>query len=159
MLLKHLEKDVLFLYNKIIIGGIHMKKIIICCLVISLVFTTGCGRVKNNKASSTEKQKETNKQLPESGKLPDKKVNGLSFTETSISYVDDMSTIVSMVKNTTKKTISVEVFEVIIKDKKGKVLVTIPGFLTEKLEPGETKPFTAHVNMDLSSAVDIEYKL
>lgn len=134
-----------------------MRKIIFTCFICSLFLVTGCGCDQKKSTISTEKKEETTIQDP--GDLPDKKVKGLTFTKTSISYVEDMSTFVSTVKNTTKESMALEVIEVTIKDKKGKVLTTIPGFLSETLAPGEEKPFTAYINMDLSSAVDVEYKL
>ncbi len=135
-----------------------MKKFAFACFICCLFLVTGCGCDQKRNSTPIKEDEKEKTALQDSGKLPNKKVNGLSFTKTSISYVEDMSTFVSMVKNTTKKPITVEVIEVTIKNNRGKVLTVVPGFLSGTLEPGEEKPFVAYINMDLSAAVDVEYK-
>lgn len=143
-----------------------MKKIIILCFILSLALTTGCGCERNNqkekgKKNPTTEEKEVNKKnesQDRSGNLPNKEVKGVTFTNTSISFVDNVSTLVSTVKNTNKEEITLDVFDIVIKDKEGHELIILPGFVSEKLTAGEEKTLTAVANMDLSKAYDIEYK-
>lgn len=141
-----------------------MKRLTILTLILCLVLTTGCGCNKKdpNKGKNepnTEKPNKDNVKEPEaSGDLPDKKVNGLEFKNASISFVDDMSTIVATVKNTTSNDVTLDVFDVIIKDKNGKEIVKIPGFIPKTIAPNEETQFISYINQDLSQATDIEYR-
>lgn len=139
-----------------------MKKFTILCLVLSLSLMTGCGCDKKPKDNDSKKEPSTeekeNNLETGTGVFPDKEVQGVKFTNASISYVDDMSTIVATVKNTTDNEITLDVFTILVKDRSGNVLVEIPGFVAEKLQPGEEKPLTAYITMDLTKATDIEYK-
>lgn len=142
-----------------------MKKVTIWCLILTFLLTTGCGCDKKNKETTKkptseekDKKNKTNENQEELGKLPDKEVDGIKFTDASISFVDDMSTLVATVTNTKDQAVTLEVFDIIIKDKKGEEITTIPGFIPEKIEPNSTHSLVAYTNMDLTLAYDIEYK-
>ena len=138
-----------------------MKKILICLLITTLL-VVGCGNKKEeNKEKETEKKPEKEEKeeiVNEPGMLPEKEVNGMKFSNVSISYVDDVSTFVGEIKNTTDKTIDLDVFEIVLKDKDGKVVTTIPAYVSDKIEAGETLPVVATVNLDLTKVYDVEYK-
>ena len=138
-----------------------MKKILILFIITTLL-VVGCGNKKEeNKDKDTEKKPETDEKeeiVNEAGMLPDKEVNGMKLSNASISFVDDVSTFVGEIKNTTDKTIELDVFEIVLKDKDGNVVTSIPAYVTDKLEPGESFPVVATVNMDLTNVYDVEYK-
>ncbi len=142
-----------------------MKKIVILSLILSLSFITGCGCDKkdttkdNEPKNPTEEKQETGQEvINERGQLPDKEVNGMKFTNASISYVDDMATFLATVENTTDKTISLDIFNLVFKDKDGKQIATIPAYVADKLEAGESKSVVAQVNMDLTKVYEVEYE-
>lgn len=136
-----------------------MKRLLIMFMITTLL-VVGCGKKKDedkdsNKENETEKKEEI---VNEAGMLPDKEVNGMKLSNASISFVDDVSTFVGEIKNTTDKTIELDVFEIVLKDKDGNVVTSIPAYVTDKLEPGESFPVVATVNMDLTNVYDVEYK-
>ena len=136
-----------------------MKRLLIMFMITTLL-VVGCGKKKDedkdsNKENETEEKEEI---VNEAGMLPDKEVNGMKLSNASISFVDDVSTFVGEIKNTTDKTIELDVFEIVLKDKDGNVVTSIPAYVTDKLEPGESFPVVATVNMDLTNVYDVEYK-
>lgn len=143
-----------------------MKKVVLLSLLLSIVFMTGCGCDKKeskeepNKQPETEEKEEANQ--PEAnnevGQLPEKEVNGMKFTGASISYVDDLSTFVAEVKNTTKETIPMDVFMLKFKDKDGKEITSVPAYVADQLAPGESKQVVAQINMDLTQVCEVEYE-
>ncbi len=138
-----------------------MKKLLILFMITTLL-VVGCGNKKEaNKEKEPDKKPETEEKeeiVNEPGMLPEKEVNGMKFSNVSISYVDDVSTFVGEIKNTTDKTIELDVFEIVLKDKDGKVVTTIPAYVSDKIEAGATLPVVATVNMDLTKVYDVEYK-
>ena len=138
-----------------------MKKLLILFMITTLL-VVGCGNKKEaNKEKEPDKKPETEEKeeiINEPGMLPEKEVNGMKFSNVSISYVDDVSTFVGEIKNTTDKTIELDVFEIVLKDKNGKVVTTIPAYVSDKIEAGATLPVVATVNMDLTKVYDVEYK-
>ena len=138
-----------------------MKKLLILFMITTLL-VVGCGNKKGaNKEKEPDKKPETEEKeeiINEPGMLPKKEVNGMKFSNVSISYVDDVSTFVGEIKNTTDKTIELDVFEIVLKDKDGKVVTTIPAYVSDKIEAGATLPVVATVNMDLTKVYDVEYK-
>lgn len=138
-----------------------MKKLLIMFMITTLL-VVGCGKKKEeNKEKETDKKNETEETeeiVNEPGMLPEKEVNGMKFSNVSISYVDDVSTFVGEIKNTTDKTIELDVFEIVLKDNDGEVVTTIPAYVSDKIEAGETLPLVTTTNMDLTNVYDVEYK-
>lgn len=136
-----------------------MKKILICLLVGTLLLV-GCTKNKETEESGNKNNEteEINEVQNEKGMLPDKEVNGLKFTNASISYVDDVSTFVGNVKNSTSNTMELGIFEIILKDKNGDVISTLPAYVSDTIKSDETKQIIATISMDLTNAYDVEYK-
>ena len=138
-----------------------MKKLLILFMITTLLVVGCVNKKEANKEKEPDKKPETEEKeeiVNEPGMLPEKEVNGMKFSNVSISYVDDVSTFVGEIKNTTDKTIKLDVFEIVLKDKDGKVVTTIPAYVSDKIEAGATLPVVATVNMDLTKVYDVEYK-
>ena len=136
-----------------------MKKLLIMFMITTLLIV-GCGKKKeeNKEPDKKPETEEKEENISEAGVLPEKEVNGMKFSNASISYVDDMSTFVGEVKNTTNQDIAMDIFEIVLKDKDGNVITSIPAYVTDKLEAGKTMPVVATINMDLTNVYDVEYK-
>ena len=136
-----------------------MKKLLIMFMITTLLIV-GCGKKKeeNKEPDKKPETEEKEENISEAGVLPEKEVNGMKFSNASISYVDDMSTFVGEVKNTTNQDIAMDIFEIVLKDKDGNVITSIPAYVTDKLESGKTMPVVATINMDLTNVYDVEYK-
>lgn len=126
-----------------------MKKIITLTAIIllSISIVTGCGKKKEEDNYNTN-----------TGVIEDKEQNGLTFTNTSLKVSDTGSTLVTLVTNTTENDIEVRVFNIIIKDKKGKEITTLKGYVGDIVKAGEAKEIVSNSDLDLSDATDVTYE-
>ena len=62
------------------------------------------------------------------------------------------------VKNDNKEKFTDKQVDIILKDKKGKTIITLLGYIGDNLKPGETRTITASISadVDLSKATDKE---
>ena len=139
-----------------------MNKVVKFGLValISMSLLTGCGCSKQNKDNETNNTPaEEEKFNTNEGVIEDKELNGLNFTNTSLEVKDNASTLVTSVTNPTSSAIEVRVFDIIVKDKDGNVMTTLQGYVGGEIPAGQTRKITSNVDMNLTDAVTIEYKL
>lgn len=129
-----------------------MKKIVILLSVtiLGMVLITGCGKkeetVKNDATSNTNE-----------GVIKDQTVEGLKFTKTSLVTENGMSTLVTLVSNEGTTTKTVKTFNIIIKDAKGNVLITMEGYVGGEVPANSSRTITSTTETDLSKATTVEY--
>lgn len=112
---------------------------------------------KDNKPINTNEP--TIKVNDNKGVTEEKNVNGFVFSNTSIVFEDGLSTLSTTVTNNSASDYTNEKFNIIIKDKKGKEIVTIPGYLSKILEKGTSQKIFSSIDIDLSKeAFDLEFK-
>ena len=138
-----------------------MKKIFgISLVVLSLVFTlTGCGCNKKEEEKKVETEYVDNKYNTNEGIIEDKTVGELKFTNTSLLTKENYSTLITLVTNPTDKAISVRIFNIYVKDKNGKTLVTLQGYVGGEIPAGESREITSNVDMSLANAHTVEYEI
>ena len=136
-----------------------MKKQIKGLLALLLVATlvTGCGCTKkDNKKDSTKDDVKVN---TEENVIKDQTFEGLTFTNTSLTTTNGVSTLITEVSNSTGEDYTLEEFTITIKNKDGEVITTIPGYVGDVIKNGETRTINSSIDIDLSSASSIEYSV
>lgn len=136
-----------------------MKKQIKGLLALLLVATlvTGCGCTKkDNKKDSTKDDVKVN---TEENVIKDQTFEGLTFTNTSLTTTNGVSTLITEVSNSTGSDYTLEEFTITIKNKDGEVITTIPGYVGDVIKNGETRTINSSIDIDLSSASSIEYSV
>ena len=136
-----------------------MKKQIKSLLALLLVATlvTGCGCTKkDNKKNNTKDDVKVN---TEENVIKDQTFEGLTFTNTSLTTTNGVSTLITEVSNSTGSDYTLEEFTITIKNKAGEVITTIPGYVGDVIKNGETRTINSSIDIDLSSASSIEYSV
>lgn len=143
------------------------KKTIMICLLVAGLLIAGVGVYflffnkdkEDDKKKDTETQEETKANTNE-GVIKDQTVGSLEMTNTSLTInKDGTSQLVTSVSNKTAETVTVETFDIYVKDKDGNLLVTLVGYVGGEVPAGETREIVSNVTMDLSNATDISYKM
>lgn len=131
-----------------------MKKTLLVILSLFLVvgLATGCGCSK--KETKKEDKFNTNEEV-----IKDQVVEELKLTNTSLKVDDNYSTLVTLVSNPTSEDKEVRVFNIYVKDKDGKEIVTLQGYVGDVIPAGESREITSNVDMDLSKAASIDYEI
>lgn len=131
-----------------------MKKTLLVMLSLFLVvgLATGCGCSK--KEEKKEDKFNTNEDV-----IKDQVVEELKLTNTSLKVDDNYSTLVTLVSNPTSEDKEVRVFNIYVKDKDGKEIVTLQGYVGDVIPAGESREITSNVDMDLSKATSIDYEI
>ena len=136
-----------------------MKKQIKSLLALLLVATlvTGCGCTKkDNKKDNTKDDVKVN---TEENVIKDQTFEGLTFTNTSLTTTNGVSTLITEVSNSTGSDYTLEEFTITIKNKAGEVITTIPGYVGDVIKNGETRTINSSIDIDLSNASSIEYSV
>lgn len=136
-----------------------MKKQIKSLLALLLVATlvTGCGCTKkDNKKNNAKDDVKVN---TEENVIKDQTFEGLTFTNTSLTTTNGVSTLITEVSNSTGSDYTLEEFTITIKNKAGEVITTIPGYVGDVIKNGETRTINSSIDIDLSSASSIEYSV
>ena len=136
-----------------------MKKQIKGLLALLLVATlvTGCGCTKkDNKKNNTKDDVKVN---TEENVIKDQTFEGLTFTNTSLTTTNGVSTLITEVSNSTGEDYTLEEFTITIKNKDGEVITTIPGYVGDVIKNGETRTINSSIDIDLSNASSIEYSV
>ena len=137
-----------------------MKKIIMTSMSMLLVLglVTGCGcnkKEENKKTETTEEVKvNTNKEV-----VKEQEVEGIKMTNTSLRTENGISTLQTDVTNSTSTDYKLDEYTIIVKDKDGKEIVRMPGYVGDTIKAGETKTINSSVDIDLSNAASIEYEV
>ena len=136
-----------------------MKKQIKGLLALLLVATlvTGCGCTKkDNKKNNAKDDVKVN---TEENVIKDQTFEGLTFTNTSLTTTNGVSTLITEVSNSTGSDYTLEEFTITIKNKDGEVITTIPGYVGDVIKNGETRTINSSIDIDLSNASSIEYSV
>lgn len=134
-----------------------MKKILTLGLSALLVLglVTGCG-CKKQKTKKEELKVEVN---TEKDVIKDQKVDGIDMTNTSLVTTNGSSKLLTKVTNNTDSDYILNEYTIIIKNKEGKVLTKVPGYLGDKIKKGETRIINATTDVDITGATSIEYEV
>lgn len=134
-----------------------MKKIIMMSFTVLLIvgLVTGCGCKKKEKVKVKEEIKvNTNKDV-----IKNQEVDGIKMTNTSMVTTNGLTKLVTSVTNDTDKDYKLDEYMIIIKDKDGKEIVKIRGYVGDTIKAGETRTINSSVDIDLSNAASIEYEV
>lgn len=91
--------------------------------------------------------------------VKDQTVDGIKMTNTSLTTVNGVSTLVTKVTNDTAADYELKEYKIIIKDENGNVITTIPGYVGTTIKAGETRVIDSSTNADLSGAKSVEYEV
>lgn len=131
---------------------------------VGLMFTTACGKksenngnnpIDNNGGNNTpvvEPSANTNTNV-----IAEQNFDGLKINNVSLITTGERSEFNADVVNTTSETIDVKSFSIIMKDKEGNEVITLTGYIGNKIAPNNSSTMTAFVDMDLSTVDSIEY--
>lgn len=136
-----------------------MKKLIgiIMLTILTIGVTTGCGCEKKNKKKETKEDEvkvNTNKDV-----IKDQNLEVFTFTNTSLIYENGRTTLETLVTNTSDNTETLSEFHILVKDKEGKEMITLVGFVGDQLKGKEQRLITSYTNEDLTKASSIEYSI
>ena len=133
-----------------------MKKTVINLLILSstLLLATGCGCAKK-KTELLDVDTNINE-----GVIEDKEVDGLKFTNTSLTRIENNWTLVTEVKNNTGADYELQKFKIIFKDADGNIIRDdVQGDVGGIVPNGESKLITTNTMVDLSKAAKVEYEI
>ena len=136
-----------------------MKKILIINVVLVMIFTLsmcGCSK-KETKVKSVKKEKVV--QNKEKDVVKNQKIENFKMTNTSLKYDGGYSTLETDVKNISNETNYLKSFDIIVKDKSGKEMIKLVGYIGEEISAGETKKIISKTDMDLLKAGSVEYTI
>ncbi len=129
------------------------SKIIMIGLIVILVVIGGYFIVRSVTSNNEDKiQSNTNENV-----IKDQEVGGFQFTNTSLTYENGKSKLTIRVKNITDQDIVLQSFDIIVKDKNGKEMTTLLGYIGDTIKVGETRVITSEENMNLMEAESINY--
>ncbi len=135
-----------------------MKKmimsLILMLLVLGLITGCGCSKKETTKKEENEVKINTNENV-----IKDQEIDGIKMTNTSMITTNGITKLVTNVTNESNGDYQLEEYTIIVKDKEGKEIIRIPGYVGETIKAGETKIINSSVDMDLSNAESIEYEV
>ena len=133
----------------------NIKKALLAIFALTLVTGCGCAK-KDNKKDNTKDDVKVN---TEENVIKDQTFEGLTFTNTSLTTTNGVSTLITEVSNSTGSDYTLEEFTITIKNKDGEVITTIPGYVGDVIKNGETRTINSSIDIDLSSSSSIEYSV
>ncbi len=133
----------------------NIQKALLAIFALALVTGCGCAK-KDNKKDNTKDDVKVN---TEENVIKDQTFEGLTFTNTSLTTTNGVSTLITEVSNSTGEDYTLEEFTITIKNKDGEVITTIPGYVGDVIKNGETRTINSSIDIDLSSASSIEYSV
>lgn len=137
-----------------------MKKILIIITITVMTFTiTGCGCSKNEKKLVKKEKTPVVKTNDKEGVIKDQQVEMFKMQDTSVTYDGETSTLITFVTNTSNETQTFDSFNIVVKDKDGKELITMLGFANNELKAGETKTIISSTDVNLLKAASVEYSV
>ena len=129
----------------------NIQKALLAIFALALVTGCGCAK-KDNKKDNTKDDVKVN---TEENVIKDQTFEGLTFTNTSLTTTNGVSTLITEVSNSTGEDYTLEEFTITIKNKDGEVITTIPGYVGDVIKNGETRTINSSIDIDLSSASSI----
>ena len=136
--------------KKIIIGVIVI--IIAIVLILIVGFLLKGKEIKKDEESGYKSN--TNSEF-----IKDQKIGDFEFTNTSLNYKDGNSVLRVSVTNTSSQELNLQEFKIHVYDSEHNEIVTLTGFIGDKLQAGETKYIESSYADDLTSAHSIEYEI
>ncbi len=91
--------------------------------------------------------------------IKDQKIGDFNFTNTSLNYKDGNSVLRVSVTNTSSHELNLQEFKIHVYDSEHNEIVTLTGFIGDKLLAGETKYIESTYADDLTNAYSIEYEI
>lgn len=140
-----------------------MKKTLIVTLsmifAISVATGCSCGNKKKNNDKNTNEKQPVVKTNTKKEVIKDREVDGIKLTNSSVITTDGVTDITTSVTNPTNEDYHLDEFKIIVKDKNGDVMITLPGYVGDVIKAGETRTIRSSVSMDLSTAESVEYEV
>ena len=133
----------------------NIQKALLAIFALALVTGCGCAK-KDNKKDNTKDDVKVN---TEENVIKDQTFEGLTFTNTSLTTTNGVSTLITEVSNSTGEDYTLEEFTITIKNKDWEVITTIPGYVGDVIKNGETRTINSSIDIDLSNASSIEYSV
>lgn len=125
-----------------------LKKIMIGIFTISLI--TGCG-------CSKKEQNEDIKVNNNEGVIKDQTVEVFELKNTSLLYENGTTVLETTVTNTSDRDQYLKEFDIKVTDASGNEMITLKGFIGDKLKAGESRVINSYCGEDLSTATNITY--
>ena len=125
-----------------------MKKKLLLVLILLLV--VGCGHKKEEIKTYDVTKK---------GVIEDKMVDGINFTNTSLTVENGVSRFITRVTNNTDEDYVLKEYTIIFKDKDNNVLASVPGYVEGVIKAGESKNLDSSIDRDLSKTFSVEYEV
>lgn len=132
--------------NECIIAGVIIIVAIIA-LVCVLTFS-GNGKTEVVKGDDSVKK------VTAEGVVKDETYKGLKFTNVQLAEDGENYTLTMEVTNTNSETSKITRVFIPLKDKDGKTIISLLGYIGDDLKPNETRTITASTGLDLSKATD-----
>lgn len=136
--------------------------IVIAILVLLIILTIGIIFVNKDESNNKVLQEENNSNIKYNKNekvVEDKNIDNITFTDFECSFDGTNSLIKYTITNKTNNTVNLGEYELIVKDKEGNILTNIMPNFDYDLKPKETYEMGNSVNIDLSDAYSIEFKL
>lgn len=137
-----------------------IKAIIMCLIIVGLLIFTIVRIINRNKTEDVPKKNDygdinvnTN-----TGVIEDKKLGDLTFTNTSMTEQDGVTTLETTITNNSKESKYVGSFTIYVKDRSDEVITELVGYVGSELSPSEQRIITSSITDDITSAYSIEYK-
>ena len=130
-----------------------MKKFL-SVLLLSTILLTGCKSKETKEVSKDDVQVITENEV-----IKDQDVDGLKLTNTSLTSVNGIWTLVTEVSNTTGNDYNLDEFTINLKDGEGNTLKSLRGYVGEVIKNNETKVINTSTDFDLSNVVKVEYEI
>lgn len=137
------------------------KKLVALVLAFGLIFATGCGKKDNdnNKTNDNKDNQEVTGPIANTNEsiISEQIIDGIKITNITLVSEDGRTVFTADVVNTTEETIDIKSFNAIYKNADGEEIVSLFVYVGNSLEPGSLSSVSSSVEIDLSSATNVEY--
>ena len=135
----------------------NSKKIIsILILGLILIITVSIIIIKSNQNNKPIENKDN--EIIEN-KIKDKLIDNVLFSDIDYSFDGNISLLTYKITNQSSKTINLEEYEIIIKDKDNNILAIISPSILESINPNETIETENAIDIDLKDMKTLELNL
>lgn len=133
-----------------------MKKILLIMIVGIFTFglATGCGKDKKEEEKKKEEEIKAN---TSADVIKDQEIGVFKMENTSLVYDKGTTAFETTVTNTSSEDKNLTEFKIIVKDEKGKEMITLTGYVGSVIKAGETKIINSYCGEDLTKAKSVEY--
>lgn len=125
--------------------------IVLIVIIIGLIFFGTMDRAEDNKS---KKKTEETRAITAEGLIREDRFEGLVFNNVMLIKKGDMYTLTMDVRNETANEIDIPQVDVDMIDKNGNTLITLLGYIGEKMQPNETRTITSSTQVDLTKVKD-----